>query len=59
MVFDILAAIAGQITNPAEAERLAHDLQSVALKARTFGCIVQIRDVRLNRKLQPKAPPPQ
>lgn len=64
MAFDILATIAGQITDQAEAEQLAHDLQAVVLKARTLGCIVQIRDVRLNRELRrimafPNDPEPQ
>lgn len=51
-MFDILATIVGHIDHQTEAERLARELHAVVVKARTLGCVVEIRDVRLSREVQ-------
>lgn len=52
MAFDVLATIVGEIADQNEAERLAHEIEAVVTRARALGCIVQIRDARLNREVE-------
>jgi hypothetical protein len=52
MSFDILATVIGHIADQAEAEQLAHDLKAVVARARSLGCAIDIRDLRLAREVQ-------
>ena len=58
MAFDVLATIVGVIADQADAARLAHEIQAVVTRARSLGCIVEIRDVRLNREVEKIIVPP-
>ena len=52
MAFDVLVTIVGEISDQAEAERLAHDILAVVTRAQALGCVVDIRDAHLGQELR-------
>ena len=58
MAFDVLATIVGEIADRGEAERLAREIAATVTRARTLGCVVQVRDMHIGREVVRITVPP-